>query len=335
MQKNRKKIIIFAIIFLILIVTPVALNRYYNYLLEPVRKDIQATSQIFVVKPGEALAQITQNLKRENLIKSPLAFRLMVGRMGISKNIQAGDFRLSTSMSSRQIAQELTHGIIDVWVTLPEGLRKEEQAQIIEAKLKFASNDVYQFDKNEYIKIANEGYMFPDTYLIPKDVTAQQVAQMLKATFDQKVEQSKLDLGQRNSLSKELIILASLVEREARSPQEKPTIAGILLNRLSAGIPLQVDATIQYAKGYDKTQKTWWPQITTQDYKSVKSPYNTYLNPGLPPDPIANPGLDSLEAAANPQETDYFYYLHDPEGNIHYAQTAQEHNDNIQQYLLH
>lgn len=335
MYKNRKKIIIFAIIFLILIVTPIVLNRYYNFQLEPISKDSQSPFQIFVVKPGDAVAEIAQNLKKENLIKNPVAFRLMVGRMGVSKNIQAGDFRLSASMSSSQIAQELTHGVIDVWITLPEGLRVEEQAQIIEEKLKFAANDVYQFDKNEYIKIAQEGYMFPDTYLIPKDASAKQIVQMLRATFDQKVDKSTLGLDRQNNLSaEELIVLASLVERESKTAQEKPTIAGILMNRLNLGVALQVDATVQYAKGYDQNQGAWWPLIDAQDYESTKSPYNTYLNSGLPPTAIANPGLDSIQAAANPAQTDYFYYLHDAEGNIHYAETINEHNDNIQMYLI-
>ena len=255
--------------------------------------------------------------------------------MGIGKNIQAGDFRLSSSMSSREIASELTHGAIDIWVTLPEGLRIEEQAKLIEEKLNFSSNDMYQFKKIEFIEIAEEGYMFPDTYLIPKDATASDVADLLRTTFDQKVDSSVFSNGRKNGLTEnQLITLASIIEREARREDEKPIISGIITNRLRDGIALQIDATVQYAKGYDDVNQTWWSQITTADYQSVKSAYNTYRNPNLPPGPISNPGLESINAAASPQETPYYYYLHDSDGNIHYAKTIDEHEQNIQDYLL-
>lgn len=330
--KKTPKFLIFALIFLALILTPIALNQYYNYLLWPVSSE--DSPQIFIIKPGQPVTQIAQNLKKENLIKSSFAFRLLVSQMGIAQKIQAGDFRLSQNMTSRDIAKELTHGAIDVWVTIPEGLRIEEQAQKIEEKLKFGSNNKFQFDKKEYLKLADEGYMFPDTYLIPKDVSAANVVERLRQTFDQKVEKNILEKGGENNLSpEEVIVLASLVEREAKTNEERPIIAGILLNRLEAGVALQVDATVQYAKGYDSAKNSWWPQVSREDYRSVKSPYNTYLFTGLPTKPIASPGLESIRAASDPQDTDYFYYLHDPDGKIHYAKTIEEHNRNIQEFL--
>src|SRR3989338_3716965 len=254
--------------------------------------------------------------------------------MGVAKNMQAGDFRFSPNMSAREIAQLLTHGAIDVWITLPEGLRVEEQAQIIENNLNFGANESFAFDKAEYIKIAKEGYMFPDTYLIPKDATAQDVAGKLEETFDAKVDEDFLEEGGKNNLSTDdVVILASLLEREAKTNEEKPIIAGILLNRLEAGMPLQVDATVQYAKGYDTAQNAWGPTVTVAEYQSVKSAYNTYLFVGFPPKPIANPGLESIKTAANPAQTDFFYYMHDREGKIHYAETDDEHQRNIEKYL--
>lgn len=287
------------------------------------------------MRPGTPVSTIASGLKEERLIKNSLAFRFLVGQMGIGKNIQAGDFRLSPSMSAREIAEELTHGAIDVWVTFPEGLRVQEQAEIIEGKLNFAANDVYHFNKDEYIEIAEEGYMFPDTYLIPKDAAASDVASLLRSTFDQKVDASYLADGRENGFTaNQLITLASLIEREAKTNDEKPIIAGILKNRLNAGIALQVDATVQYAKGYDSANNSWWSQVSPADYQSVDSPYNTYQISGLPPSPIASPGLESIRAAANPADTEYFYYLHDREGNIHYAETIDEHDKNIQEYLF-
>lgn len=327
----KKKPLIFALLFIVLILTPVLLNKYYNYLLQPL--STEETSQIFVIKPGQPVTQIAQNLEDAGLIKNALAFRLLVAQMGIAKNIQYGDFRLSPNKTSREIAQELTHGAIDVWVTLPEGMRIEEQAARLEEKLKFGSNEKYQFDKSEYIKLAQEGYMFPDTYLIARDAAAVDIAERLRQTFDEKVGRLPSKGAENNLTAEEVVILASLVERESKSSQERPIIAGILLNRLNSGMALQVDATIQYAKGYDSNENTWWPQVTTSDYQNVKSAFNTYLHPGLPPAPIANPGLESLQAAAEPAETDYFYYLHDSDGKVHYATTAEEHNQNIQNFL--
>lgn len=334
MQTIKPKLFIFIILFFALIVTPAILNQYYNFLLSPVSKSKDAKPVILVIKQGEPFQDVAQSLQNQGLIKNVFAFRLLVAQMGISKSMQAGDFKLTPSMTSKEIAQELTHGAIDVWVTLPEGLRIEEQAEIIAAKLQFGQDSNYHFDKKEFVKIASEGYMFPDTYLIPKDTTTQEVTSKLKQTFVEKVSTDILNKGADNNLTpKEVIILASIIERESKGDREKATIAGILLNRIKIGMALQVDSTVQYAKGYSSAGSTWWPQVSTDDYHSVKSPYNTYLAPGLPPGPIANPGLESIKAAAFPQETPYLYYLHDSKGVIHYAKTAQEHNQNIQNFL--
>ena len=327
-----KRLLFFAILFVILILTPLGLNIYYNYLLQPA--STSQDSQLFIVKPGQPIVQIGGNLQKAQLIKSAFAFRLYVAQSGIEKAIQAGDFRLSPNLSTREIAKELTHGAIDIWITFPEGSRLEEMAEIIDSKLKTPNNEKYQFAKKDFLSLGKEGYMFPDTYLIPKDADARQVVDRLSQTFSEKVDAKTLEKGLKNNLSQdEVIILASLIEREAKTNEERPVIAGILLNRRSLGIALQVDATVQYAKGYDASSDSWWPQVTIDDYRLVKSPYNTYLHPGLPSAPIASPGLQSIRAAAEPQETDYLYYLHDSEGKIHYAKTAEEHNANIQNYL--
>jgi UPF0755 protein len=176
--------------------------------------------------------------------------------------------------------------------------------------------------------------MFPDTYLIPRDASAQTIAERLRQTFSEKVSENLLNKGKEFNLTpEELIILASLVERESRASQERGIIAGILLNRLDIGMALQVDATVQFAKGYQASQNTWWPQVTREDYRLVKSAYNTYLAVGLPPAPIASPGLESIMAAAGPESTNYLYYLHDAEGKIHYAETAEDHEKNIEEFL--
>lgn len=324
---------LFLIIILIVLITiPIGLNQYFQYLTRPV--SASENYQIFVITPGQPVTTIAQNLQKSGLVKNAFAFRLLVAQMGIGKNIQAGDFRISGHMSSREIAEELTHGAIDVWVTIPEGFRVEEIGESLEAKLKTPQNDKYQFDKKEFIALAKEGYMFPDTYLIPKDITASDLDTRLQTTFNEKVNHELLAQGSKNDLSpEEVITLASLIEREAKSGEERPIIAGVLINRIRAGIALQVDATVQYAKGYDSAKNSWWPPVTQEDYQAVKSRYNTYLYAGLPPTPIANPGLEAIRAAAGPADTDYFYYLHDQKGQVHFAKTIDEHAQNIQKYL--
>lgn len=315
-----------------LIAAPIVLYQYYHSQLTPVSQE--TAPQRFIVIPGQPLKQIAANLKKQNLIKNELAFRILVTQLGITTKIQAGDYRIASSLSSTDIAKTLTHGAIDIWVTFPEGLRIEEQGQILEEKLNDSTNENYQFNKEEYLKLAKEGYMFPDTYLIPKDATAAGAAEKLRTTFDAKVGKPLLAKGLKLNLTEnQVIILASLIEREAKTLEEKAVISGILHNRLRIGMALQVDATVQYGKGYDIAKKTWWPPVFLEDYKAVKSPYNTYLTNGLPPAPIANPGLESMRAAAEPVQTDYLYYLHDHEGKIHYAKTAEEHSANIREYL--
>jgi UPF0755 protein len=332
MLDRKKRILPLFIIFIILISAPIITILYYQDSLKPVSES--STEIPFRVNPGQPVTQIAGNLKEENLVRNAFTFRLLVAQMGITQNIQAGDFIFSQNMSAREIAESLTHGAIDLWITFPEGLRVEEIAEIVESKLKDPTNASYLFDKEEFVSIAQEGYMFPDTYLISKDATAQEVADRLKLTFTQKVGDETLSLGQNNNLTAEdVVTLASLIEREAKTNEERGVIAGILINRLNAGIALQVDATVQYAKGYDTANDSWWPQVTQEDYRQVNSPFNTYLIPSLPPAPIANPGIESIRAAANPTETPYFYYLHDTDGKIHYAETIDGHNQNIQNFL--
>lgn len=332
MKGRASRIKLLVILIIVVIGAPLILNTLYNQLLTPV--STQKSYKRFVITPGQPFSQIAKNLEKEKLIKSALAFRLLAAQLGIINKIQAGDFSLPTNLSSQELARLLTHGALDIWITFPEGQRIEQQAAIIDGKLNTPDNNQYQFNKNEYIAQAQEGYMFPDTYLVSKEATAGAVVEKLRNTFENKVAKSLLLEGIKNNLTQnEVIILASIIERESRSNEERPIIAGILLNRLKEGMPLQVDATVQYAKGYDAGNNTWWPQVTVKDYKSVDSSYNTYLHPGLPPGPISNPGIESIRAAAEPATTPYLYYIHDTNGKVHYARTGAEHNANIEKYL--
>lgn len=281
---------------------------------------------IFIVQKGDGVRTIAANLASYNLIRSSTAFFLLVKFMGIERSLQAGDFRINRTMSASDIASELTHGYLDVWVTTLEGWRIEEIANRLAKDL--------DIPEGEFLKVAQEGYMFPDTYFIPRDASAAAIAKIFFDTFQQKVtEQLKQDVEKQELTFDEALILASIIEREGLTDSDRPIIAGILLKRLKANWPLQADATLQYALGYQSGEKTWWKKNLTNEDKKIRSPYNTYTNPGLPPKPISSPGLASLKAVIYPEESPYWYYLHDSEGNVHYARTIEEHNDNIAKYL--
>lgn len=292
----------------------------------PVNKN-SLTSTIFIVNPGDPLNTIINNLSKQGLIRNKIVFYLIIKQLGIERKIQAGDFRISPKMTATQVAKNLTHGTLDVWVTLIEGTRKEEMAQIISKDL--------NIPETEFIKDSTEGYLFPDTYLIPATATAESVVSILENNFDKKFSQELRNQAKNKNLTeKEVVILASLVEREARQPATRQKVAGIILKRYLADWPLQVDATVQYALGYQQYEKSWWKKNLTEEDLKINSPYNTYKNTGLPPEPICNPSLSSIEAVVNADpKTPYWYYVTDKNGVMHYAVTLQEHNENIRKYL--
>lgn len=280
----------------------------------------------FSVASGDGAKMIAANLASENLIRSSTGFYVLVTILGIDRQLQAGEFRLSRSMDAKAIALELTHGITDQWVTTLEGWRSEEVAAQVARDL--------DIPEQELLKFTREGYMFPDTYLIPQDATAAAIVDMFAQNFEKKVTAQMREDAKTIDLSLgQVIILASIVEREGRSAEDRPIIAGILLKRLKADWPLQTDATLQYALGYQAREKSWWKKSLTLEDKNVRSAYNTYLNPGLPPGPISNPGIESIKAVIYPKESEYWYYLHDPAGSVHYATTIEEHNANVATYL--
>lgn len=313
-----------AVVFLLAIVFFIGAFLWVDNGIKPVNKK-EESFKIFVIQKGEAVREIGNNLKEQGFIRDPVVFFLYLKFIKSDKAIQAGDYRLAPSQSLGSIIETLQHGTLDRWITIKEGVRAEEIAMLLSDTGFVKYEDTW---KQELKK--EEGYLFPDTYLIPKDADIEQIISIIKNNFDSKIVSA--GLATREDIA-DILILASLIEREAATDEEKPTISGALKNRLDSGIALQVDATVQYAKGYSLSKKIWWAPITSQDYKSVVSPYNTYLNPGLPPAPISNPGIVSIKAAANPSNTPYYYYLHDSKGKIHFAKTMDEHNRNIQKYL--
>ena len=232
-------------------------------------------------------------------------------------------------MSVSEIANYLTIGTEDVWITLLEGWRTEEIAEYLEAQ------DLDSFNKEEFITMAkpNEGMLYPDTYLIPREISSEQIYNLLLNTFDLKVVQglSEEIAGSQRDFN-QVLIMASLVEREAKTFEQMRRVAGILWNRIDLGMALQADATLQYVNGYDRVQKKWWAVPSSED-KKQKSPYNTYLNPGLPPKPISNPSLNAIKATLDSLESDDRFYIHANDGTMYYASTLEGHNANVNKYL--
>lgn len=279
---------------------------------------------IFVVQPGSSVKTIARKLKDQNLLRSELIFLLLVKKENLDRKIQSGDFKLSQSMTPLQIAKTLTQNPLDIWITIPEGKRAEEIAEIFEQHLPKYNPSWRQ------ILIKHEGYLFPDTYLIPREATVEDIVAIMQKNFDEKY--ASLNTINIDLPREKIVIIASLIEREARHTQDLPLVSSVIHNRLAIGMPLQIDATVQYAKGQQNGK--WWSPITVADYTAVISPYNTYLHPGLPPGPISNPGLAALQAAANPADTEYLYYITDKNGINRYARNNAEHNENIKKYGL-
>lgn len=278
----------------------------------------------FVIPKGEGVREIAHDLKQKGFIKDQVVFFLLTKKLGLDEQIQAGYYKISPSMKAEDIAKALTHGTLDIWVTIPEGYRAKEIAETLKAI------PTYQDSWGEELE-KHEGYLFPDTYLIPRQATIDQIVEILTKTFDARYA----TLPTSKSYNEEQIVtIASLVEREARHDEDRPIVASVITNRLNIGMKLDIDATLQYALGYQPQQKRWWKESLSAKDKQIDSPYNTYQNAGLPPTPISNPGIESLRAAINPANTPYFYYFTDKNGVNHYAKTLQEQESNIEKYGL-
>lgn len=294
----------------------------------------------FLITKGQSVNGIAIKLQKEGLVKNSLAFKILVKVTGKDKKIQAGEYQLSPNLSLMQIANTLVSGPTEFWVTYPEGLRREEIALRTIKTLGLEGKEAQDFWNEFLLKSeGKDGFLYPDTYLFSKNVHAATVVEKLYSTFNNKVTpQMEADVRKTGMSLNQVVILASLVERETKSDEERPIVVGILLKRIKAGWPLQTDATLQYfvatkqcGSGY-LPDCEWWKPPTIAD-KTTKSPYNTYLNKGMPPSPISNPGISSIKAVIYPQDSDYWFYLHDSQGKIHYAKTIEEHNDNIRKYL--
>ena len=310
---------------------------YYGQCADP-----EGETVVFTVESGEHLPSIAERLEEQHLIKSALFMRIMAKLDKTENSFKSGQYNLSAAMTPRQIQGLLVAGTgINIKVTIPEGITLNRIAAILE-EADLAKADEFiaaAHDKEllaQYFITADsaQGYIFPDSYLFQKGLSAKTVLSAMLDTFYAKLDSSYPDwknLKPEDVYSK--VILASIVEREYRLPQEAPLIASVFYNRLEHNIALSSCATVEYI--ITEVQGKKHPEYITYDDLKIKSPYNTYLNRGLPPTPICNPGAVSLEAAFNPPETDYLYFLlkNKETGEHYFSKRFSEHNNARVLYL--
>lgn len=316
-------------VLILLILGTLSAGVYFVYQLnQPVG---EGEKKEIIIEPGDSVREIALKLYEEGLIRSTTTFVLHVRLRNLTAKLQAGRYDIPPSLSVAQIIELLQYGTFDVRLTFLEGWRREEYLEYMLERLPVNNES---FTKGFMAGTKDlEGYLFPDTYLVSQDVTAKELITLLKDNFERRYAEVAEAIAEQKLTKKQAVILASMVERETRQPEEAVIIAGIFLRRLKIGMPLGVCATVQYALGYQEKEGTWWKNIISNEDTKTDSPYNTYKYVGLPLAPVCNPGLAALRAVANPQSSEYLYYLHDKDGNIHYAKTLEEHQQNKAKYL--
>jgi UPF0755 protein len=303
------------------------------------------TPVVFTVEPGETAGDIALRLKRLGLITDAELFRQLAHYQGADSKLEAGRYELRANMTMGEIIEALQHGRLEeIAVTIPEGWRVEQIAEMLAEKVSVDADQFldlvqggrfnYQFLQDRPPGATLEGFLFPDTYYLPVQPTADDIIERMLAVFDQRFTVGMRQMAvEREMTIYEVVTLASIVEREAVVAEERPIIAGVFLNRLEAGMNLDACPTVQYALGYQEDTGQWWKTpLTLEELEQVNSPYNTYLHRGLPPGPICNPGLASMLAVLQPVETDYLYFLAKGDGSHAFATTFEEHLENQQRY---
>jgi UPF0755 protein len=315
----------------------------YREIITPAGDD--PTAVRFVVEPGETASGIARRLEDDGFISDAGLFKAYVRFYKLDANLEAGEHTLSRTMTMEEVASELLFAQLrEIQITILPGWRIEEIAEMLAEET--------SIDHQEFLLIARtgsfnypflaerpagsslEGYLVADTYRVPADADATVLIERLLETFDQRLTPQMRRDAQAQGLSlHEWATLASIVEREALLDSERPIVASVYLNRLASELPeadgyLRADPTFQYARGYDSLTDRWWAPFQVEDVTSIDSPYNTFLNPGLPPGPICSPSLASLRAAIYPAQTEFLYFYAKGDGSHAFAKTYEEHLQN-------
>lgn len=314
----------------------------YLYIESQIEKPLAIVSrnqQMFIISQGEGPKAIARRLKENNFISSEFLFVFDVWERNAAKSLQAGKYLLSPSMSIREIVNAVVSGKVsrdEISVTIPEGFTVSDIGSRIKAGEFSEHPDISKFkimdfqNQFDFLKSAPpnatlEGYLFPDTYFLKKESFAKEIMEKMLANFGDKLSADlRAEIARQGKNVNEIIIMASIIEKEVRTEEDMKIVSGILWKRLGIGMPLQADATVVYAVGRN--------QLTYDDLK-INSPYNTYAYKGLPKGPISNPGLQAIKAAVYPTRSEYFYYLSKPSGETVFSRTLDEHNAAKSKYL--
>ncbi len=291
-------------------------------------KGYLSQSKTVRIEKGSSAKQIARVLKKEGIIRNELSFLFFHRFFFKNKPLQAGLYRFSRPLRTVDVIRKLVNGEIAKFsVSIPEGLTIEETAQIFShhippRQFEEAALNWWLIKDLDPLARDLEGYLFPDTYVFPEDVLPAQVVARMVNNFKKKFSQDLRNRARKMGMSiREVVILASIIEKESSREDEKPIISSVFHNRLKLGMPLQSDPTVIYAM---KKMGIWKGRLLRKHYRTVKSPYNTYLHKGLPPGPICSPGLSSIKAALYPAKTDYLYFI--AVGDHHeFSRTYNEH----------
>ena len=339
----KKRILISSlIIFVVLIVLIIVFS--YQLVFLPVNF-LAEEEIVFKIEKGNSSAEIASALAEENLIKSAFSFRFYALINGTIKNLKAGEYLLSPSMNLPQILNKISKGdVITEKITIIEGWNLREISSLFQRMGMFETDeflaitakdfsDEFSFLEDKPKDLSLEGYLFPDTYKMTKKEKLENVIEKMLNNFDKKLtSEIREEIEKQEKSIFEIIVMASLIEKEVRTTEDKKIVSGILWKRLEVNMPLQVDATIAYALNPEKWS---FDQMRREIHlaRDIDSPYNTYKYRGLPLGPISNPGINSIIAAIYPEKSDFWYYLSTPEGETIFSKNLSEHNIARARYL--
>jgi UPF0755 protein len=279
------------------------------------------------VENGETISGVSRELSQIGAIRSESVFKIFLSVFGGARGLVAGEYLMEEDQNAITLAYRFSrglHGLRHVRVTTPEGYSSSEIVSVLRTETRFTRLDVAEFEK---LALPKEGYLFPDTYFFLPNITAKEAFDAMIKNYQTRIGvifPEMLVFGRSES---DIVKMASIIEEEARTDESRKIIAGILWKRLDEGMPLQVDAAFAFVNGKKDSA------LLTLDDLKIASPFNTYTNKGLPPTPISNPGLAAIKATISPVKTDYYYYLSDKDGNMHYAVTHDQHVENKFKYL--
>lgn len=308
--------------FLFIFILSLSILTFISYLHTPPH-DFPVRTPIEITE-GTTFIDATKILEEKGAVRSSLFLQIIAKIRFGDMLIKAETYYFEEPLDTTEVARAVstgTHIIPPIRLTIQEGLRIDEIDTLV-------SENLPEVSSGEFTKAAgqNEGFLFPDTYYIPESFSAEDLVALMSKTFSEKMGTLQRELGKSPYSLSQIVTMASIIEREAKDTESKHLVSGILWKRYEIGMPLQVDAPFEYI--YERSADT----LTSEDLL-IDSPYNTYKNTGLPPTPIVNPGIDSIKAALDPHESPYLYYITGSDGNFYYAETFEEHKQNIANHL--